>query len=175
MNFVIRRRRDPDNSQCLALAELVRRRDGYPPLGPIDIRHFLAPPYELAGWVAESNSKILGHAALHSTGFPVTIEKAVQCTGLPASSLGVVARMFVAPESRRAGIAKALLDTVVSEAHQRGLRPILDTATHFDAAIKLYESAGFECAGEVTFVWADEPRLSGRVLIGPASATPRTR
>jgi ribosomal protein S18 acetylase RimI-like enzyme len=167
MDYLIRERQDSDVPTCLELAALVKRTDGYPPLGPVDVEHFLSPPYELSAWVAEDNSTIVGHAALHSTGLPVTIERALAHTGLSQRRLGVIARMFVAPESRRSGVARSLLETAVVRAHERGLWPVLDTAAHFDAAIELYESAGFERVGEVTFVLPDVPPHEGYVFIGP--------
>jgi GNAT superfamily N-acetyltransferase len=164
---VIRLRQESDIGACLAMARQVKERDGYPPLGRIDVEHFLAPAYELAAWVAESDTRIVGHAALHSTGFSVTIERAVEATGTAPERLGVVARMFVDPEVRGKGVARTLLDTVVEEAHARGLRPVLDTAAHFHAAIKLYEASGFVRAGDVTFVVPGEEPLDGLVFVGP--------
>lgn len=164
---MIRERRESDLTELLELAQLVRDTDGYPPLGAIDVEHFLAPPYELLAWVALLDAKIVGHAALHSTGFPVTIERALERIAVTKERLGVIARMFVSPEVRGTGIPRSLLDTAVAQAHGRGLWPVLDTAAHFAAAIKFYESAGFERAGDVTFVIGDEPPLKGMVFIGP--------
>jgi hypothetical protein len=56
----------------------------------------------------------------------------------------------------------------VVDAHGRGRQPILDVATHFDAAIALYESCGWDRAGEVTIELSDEPSLQCYVYIGPA-------
>lgn len=164
---MIRERCESDFTELLELAQLVRDTDGYPPLGIIDVEHFLAPPYEIAAWLAQVDSTIVGHAALHSTGFPVTIERALEHTGVTKEGLGVIARMFVSPEVRGTGIARSLLGAAVAEAHSRRLWPVLDTAAHFETAIRFYESAGFKRAGDITFVVGDEPPLKGLVFVGP--------
>ena len=48
-----------------------------------------------------------------------------------------------------------------ADAHRRGRRPVLDVATQFSAAGALYESAGWERAGEVTIT------VDGRYLPNP--------
>jgi len=166
--FIVRERRESDVPECLALAEVVRETDGYPPVGPIDTAHFLTPPYELAAWVAERDDAVIGHVALHYTGYRSTIELAAEHTGLPEDHLGVVARMFVAPTARRVGVARGLLDTVVAEAHRRRLLPVLDVAPHLEAAMALYESAGFERVGEATFAFPGIGPRRVYVFIGPA-------
>jgi GNAT superfamily N-acetyltransferase len=145
----------------------VRRHDGYPPRGPVDVEQFLAPPQELAAWVAEIDSAIVGHAALHLAGAGVTMALAARHTGRPPEQLALVARVLVGPTARRSGVARSLLATATADAQHRDRHPILDVATHFRAAIGLYESCGWDRAGEVTIHVGDEPSLQCYVYVGP--------
>ena len=53
--------------------------------------------------------------------------------------------LAVAPEARRAGVARALLDDAVAQARAVGLAGVaLDTALNNGSARKLYESSGFD-------------------------------
>jgi GNAT superfamily N-acetyltransferase len=150
------------------MALAVRRRDGYPPRGPVDVGQFFAPPQELAAWVADVDSALVGHVALHDTGAGVTMALGTRHTGTPPQQLALVARLLVGAPARRRGVARALLATAVAGAHARNRRPILDVATHLDAAVGLYESCGWDRAGEVTIEFDDQPSLQCYVYIGPA-------
>ena len=52
-------------------------------------------------------------------------------------------------------------------AHDRARWPILEVATHFDAAIALYERAGWTRAGRVNVHFRDAEPLAEYVYIGP--------
>jgi GNAT superfamily N-acetyltransferase len=163
----IRARYAADIDRCLDLARAVHSRDGYPPRGPVDVATFLAPRQELVAWVAEDAAEIVGHAALHRSGAALTVACATRHLGLPADDVAVVARVLVAPRARRQGVARALLDQAVGGAHERGLHPILDVATHFDAAIALYEDAGWARVDTLTIEFAALPDLECHVYVGP--------
>jgi GNAT superfamily N-acetyltransferase len=163
----IRGRRPGDDARCLEIARDVHAFDGYPPRGPIDVAHFLSPPQQLAAWVADVDGTVMGHAALHDTGARVTMACAARRVGCDPAHLAVVARVLVHPEARRTGVARALVNTAVEDARRRGRRPVLDVATHFAAAVALYESAGWERAGEVTITVDGEPDLPCYVYVGP--------
>jgi GNAT superfamily N-acetyltransferase len=164
----VRPRRHSDVVPLLELAQLVKMLDGYPPRGPLDVASFLAPPQELAGWVAEDTGAVVGHVALHSTGARVTMDLASRHATKPPAMLAVVARVLVRPTARRTGVAHALLDVAVTDAHRRGLQPVLDVATHLEGAVSLYESYGWARAGEVTIDVDGEPGLQCYVYVGPA-------
>ena len=164
----VRARRPSDLGGCFELAQLVKGLDGYPPRGPVDLERFMAPPQELAAWVAETDSGVVGHVALHRTGARVTMAMAAAYTGRSSDRLAVVARLFVAPAARRGGAARALLQRAVADAQGRGLQPVLDVATHFGAAVDLYESCRWRRAGVVTIEFDDAPSLDCYVYVGPA-------
>jgi ribosomal protein S18 acetylase RimI-like enzyme len=52
--------------------------------------------------------------------------------------------LFVAPEARRSGLGRALVQAAIDRANARGARRIeLDTAERNEAAVRLYRSFGF--------------------------------
>ncbi|HEY5023748.1 MAG TPA: GNAT family N-acetyltransferase [Acidimicrobiales bacterium] len=169
----IRPRRTDDVDALLEMAQLVKAVDGYPPRGPIDLASFLAPPQQLAAWVAEHDDNVVGHVALHGAGAAVTTAVAARHTQKQPDELAVVARVLVSPTARRQGVGHALLDTAVAEAQGRGLHPFLDVATELRAAITLYESYGWDWAGEVTIHLDDEPSLQCFVYVAPPVAVRR--
>jgi GNAT superfamily N-acetyltransferase len=165
---LVRPRRPADLDPLLELTHRVKAADGYPPRGPVDVDGFIAPPQELAAWVAELDAQVVGHVALHDTGADDTMDLAAKATGRAPEQLALVARVLVSPGARRRGVAQALLATAVADAHDRGRHPVLEVAVHFDAAIALYESCGWERIGQVTIVFDAEPALERYVYVGPA-------
>jgi GNAT superfamily N-acetyltransferase len=164
----VRPRTAGDLGACERLAREVHRADGYPPRRAGDLHGFVAAAGALGAWVAESHGDVVGHVALQPRSSPAVMALAGGATGLPAERLAVVARLLVAPAHRGVGIGGALLAcaTAASVGHDR--RPILDVAVHFDAAIRLYERAGWTCAGRVTVTFAGEEPLDELVYVGPA-------
>jgi ribosomal protein S18 acetylase RimI-like enzyme len=69
------------------------------------------------------------------------------CVGLKALTppdVAEIKRLFVRPQARGAGIAKALVAGILKLAQERGYREVkLDTLAEMTAAIALYKSFGF--------------------------------
>jgi len=68
------------------------------------------------------------------------------CAGVQlfGSGYGELKRMYVRPQFRRSGFAKSLLQHLSDYARSRGVRLLrLETGIHQQAAIRLYEQAGF--------------------------------
>jgi len=167
--MVVRPRTDADLDACIAMARAVRELDGYPAFMPTDYRTFLAPPDSYGAWVAEDAGDIVGHVALHQRSLAVLIVMADAALHQPVDRLGVVARLLVDPRARRRGVGHLLLDVASADAVARGLRPVLDVATSFHAAIRLYESCGWTRAGEATVRFDDGASLDEFVYLGPSS------
>ena len=84
--------------------------------------------------------------------------EAAGCGGLLPLDSGAaeVKRMYVRPELRGQGVARAVLARLVEDARKLGAtRLVLETGVHQHEAIRLYERAGFlavECWGEYSGV-----------------------
>src|SRR5207302_2545060 len=83
--------------------------------------------------------------------------------------LSVVARLVVAPNTRRRGIGRLLLGRAATEAADRGLVPILDVVSGSRAAIALYERAGWTRLGEVSIAFQEGPIIEESVYVAPGS------
>jgi putative acetyltransferase len=58
--------------------------------------------------------------------------------------LGEIVRLFVVPEMRRVGLAKALIDRLIEEGQARQIeRFTVETNTNWHEAIQLYQHCGF--------------------------------
>jgi GNAT superfamily N-acetyltransferase len=152
---IVRRRTDEDVDRCLQLARIVHELDGYPPYLPTDLRGFIVSMDALAAWVADRDGDVIGHIALHRRTSDEVMGLASGMTGRPPEHLGVVARLLVSPEARREGIGRALLRTAEADAVDRGLCAVLDVATQFEAAHRLYEACGWSRVGAVTAHFED--------------------
>jgi GNAT superfamily N-acetyltransferase len=164
---LVRERSDADLAGCVELARAVHERDGYPHYLPGDLRDFLVMPDAYGAWVAAQDGRILGHVALRPRTAPGPMELASAATGHPASRLGVISRLLVAPAARREGVGRRLLEHSWRQAVSRGLWPVLDVAADLTGAIRLYESCGWVRAGAVTVTFRDGNSLDEYVYVGP--------
>ncbi len=169
----LRVRSESDVDACERLAHVVHAADGYPPRCADDLRAFVSATDALGAWVAESEKGIIGHVALLPRSSRAVMAVGITATGRPPEQLCVVARLFVSPTTRNAGIGSSLLAVAADAGYARGLRPILDVAAHLDNAIRLYERAGWMCAGQVTVHFDNEAPLEELVYIGPPRGVAR--
>lgn len=167
----LRIRRESDLDACEQLAHVVHAVDGYPRRCADDLRVFVSAADALGGWVAQLEKGIVGHGALQPRGSRAAMALGSAATGRPPEQLCVVARLFVSPTERKAGISGSLLALAADAGLARGLWPILDVAAHLDDAVRLYEGAGWMCAGQVTVDLRNEAPLEELVYIGPASGS----
>jgi len=163
----VRPRVDADLVACQRLAEIVHARDGYPVYLPGDLRSFLLVPDAIAAWVAVESDEVVGHVALRPGHTGAMMDLATEKTGIPMSRFGVVARLLVSPPARRSGIGRSLLDRAAGHAIARGLRPILDVVDSHVPAIRLYESLGWMCLGEITVTFGPGVTVDEFVFIAP--------
>ena len=119
-------------------------------LGDIEHTYFEQKMSHL--WVAECNRTVIGMVAL----VPDTDHEG--CFGKSGEVVGRLRRMAVLPEFRRLGVAKQLLDTLLSYAKQVGYKQIvLLTTSAQEAAIKFYTKHDFQLVSK---------RLANRVMRG---------
>jgi GNAT superfamily N-acetyltransferase len=163
----VRRRTEADLDRCVALAAAVHELDGYPPYLPTDLRTFLDSPDAYGAWVVEHGDEIAGHVALHRRTLAPVMTMAAEALQQLVERLGVVARLLVAPTGRRRGVGRTLLDVAAADAIARGLYPVLDVVTQFQAAIRLYEACGWTRVGEVAVGLPDGSSITEHVYLGP--------
>jgi len=169
----VRRRSASDFDACEGLARAVHAADGYPPYLPDgDFTGFTSSPDAIDAWVATKQGAVLGHVALHRTSSPPVIRLATSELSVEATRLAVVARLLVAPEARRHGIGRLLLERAARAAYDRGLQPILDVATRFAAAVSLYERSRWRRLGTVSVEFPDGTAIEEFVYQAPQPHTP---
>jgi GNAT superfamily N-acetyltransferase len=171
---LVRTRRNSDHDALVKIAEQVHSLDGYPPYLPNhDFRDFLFEHETLAAWVAELAGELVGQVALHPRTGQSAMALAAEALGVEPERLGVVARLLVDPVHRGLGAAKTLLEVAASAAVERHRIPILDVASHFHAAVGLYERCGWVRLGEVE-VPLPTGLLKEYVYLAPVSLRPVT-
>jgi GNAT superfamily N-acetyltransferase len=92
------------------------------------------------GWIAEQDTRAVGGIGLWLMDYPPNFRD-------PSGTRGYVMNMYVAPEMRRRGLARQLLDSAVQEAHARNIRVVTLHATKLGRA--LYEQCGFKSTTEM--------------------------
>jgi ribosomal protein S18 acetylase RimI-like enzyme len=97
-----------------------------------------------SGWITDDQGRAVASAGILVLDWP---PHPLDPTGVER---GYLLNVFVEPEYRRRGLAHALVDLCLAEAHQRSLRVV---ALHSsDAARPIYESLGFRSTSEMLYV-----------------------
>lgn len=165
---LIRERQAADHPALDLLARSVHKLDRYPVYMPDDdFLAFVVSAEALDGWVAVEQGRVVGHVALHRRSSPGVIALAASRLGVQAAKCGVVARLLVAPEQRRTGLGRRLLDHATDQCRRRQLAPILDVVDGTEPAIALYERAGWRHLGTVSFMLPDGSELTEHVYAAP--------
>jgi len=164
--IAVRRREQEDLGRCARVLERVRVTDNYPVLWPDDSSRWLSPRGMGCAWVAEVEDRVVGHVVLLT--FAAGTAHWIAATGLHADQVGVISRLFVDPDCRRAGVGGTLLDTASTEAAARGLHPVLDVIATRGSATRLYEQRGWRRV--LTKPWSTDVQLSHHFYVGPKSA-----
>ncbi|MCP5028808.1 MAG: GNAT family N-acetyltransferase [Actinomycetia bacterium] len=164
----IRPREKDDFGPLETIARAVHKSDGYPLYMPDDdFRGLLDSADAIAAWVAVTDDNLIGQVSLHSRSSPEVNAFIVDQLGLAEDRLGVVARLIVDPSRRRAGVARALLETAEQAAIDRGLTPILDVVDQFTPAIALYERQGWKRRGTVSIDLPDATTINEHIYTAP--------
>lgn len=96
------------------------------------IRHMADRTF--VSWIAVDENKIIGTSGMSFVEKPPYF-------GCPSGKIGLLSSMYTAPNYRRMGIARELLNRVIEEARNYGCGTIQITAS--DMGVKLYKSYGF--------------------------------
>lgn len=107
----------------------------------IDLAPYLRDYYKkhmadgtFVSWLAYDGEKIVGTSGMSFVERPPIFS-------CPSGRLGILSSMFTSPDHRRMGIARQLLDRVISEAREYGCGAVQITAS--DMGVRLYTAYGF--------------------------------
>lgn len=143
----VRPRAEADVERLLAIVARTHESDRYPRILPDVSRDFVVSRHEVAAWVAEADD-VVGQVAILELLGDDDLRARTDGWGL-SDGVVIVGRLFVDPSARGSGAGRALLGAATAGAHERGRRPILDVMKDAEAAIALYEQAGWERIGDV--------------------------
>ncbi|AUG77040.1 GCN5 family acetyltransferase [Kitasatospora sp. MMS16-BH015] len=166
-DVVVRERGVGDLDACLRALRSVQETDGYPVVWPRDPLGWLTPAGVVGGWVAELDGVVVGQVLLGPAGEGLAAD-----AGLPAAELVSVVRLFVGVAARGRGVARLLLARATEEAARLGRRPVLEVETRAEAAIALYERAGWKLVGTRVADWRRQDGSAAHVhtYLGPVAA-----
>ena len=103
---------------------------------------------DVLAWVAVQDEEAVGMVILSLFRLPPN-------TWCPQGNTGYVSGLYVRPECRRRGIARALMDTLLAQANAAGCQRLLLHATSQGRA--LYESLGFRPSADTMAAYMDCP------------------
>lgn len=151
MSLEIRPRRDTDLAALGRVLVRVHSQDGYPVEGVADPIRWLTPPHQLAAWTALDQGQPVGHAALaQATMDDDAAQVWHEYTGASLDRLTLLTRLFVDPDHRGQGIGRMLMRTIHDHLHQQKKTLAFDVMLKDQAAIRLYEAAGYVRIGAIT-------------------------
>lgn len=163
----IRTRTDQDLVNLGHALVRVHGNDGYPVEGVADPRSWLTPPGLIRSWVAELADVIVGHVSVSVPQGEEAVTLWSNDSGASADSIGVLARLFVLPESRGHSLGKRLTQTAMEYSTEVGRRLVLDVMTKDRAAIALYEHLGWRHIGDTHHVFDGSPGVPARCYVAP--------
>ena len=166
--MLLRARTTDDIDALCRLVRVIHESDGYPTLLRDDVQNFVVRTNCLAAWVCEHDHRVVGHIALHTVWSNEVAGLAASALGRTRESLASVSRLFVEAEWRRRGVAGRLLGIATSEAHERGLWPVLDVVTTYASAVALYEREGWVRLGAIALPMPDGQLIDEYVYAAPS-------
>ena len=164
----VRRRTSADLGTCGAILRRVHELDRYPVEGVTDTDTWLNPPTLTRAWVATLDHQVVGHALLTS---PTEGDDAARLwheqTDTPLAAITVLGRLFVDPLARGHAAGSQLLREVLQYATAHGLTAVLDVMEKDEAAIRLYERAGWMPIGEARHTFGANQSIRALCYVAP--------
>ncbi|MEU1380540.1 GNAT family N-acetyltransferase [Streptomyces albidoflavus] len=164
----VRPRESRDLAEAATVLTAVHESDGYPVEGVKDPEAWLSPEGLLAAWVAELDGHVVGHVAINS---PQPGEEVARLwreeSGDDDSHIGVLARLFVARQARKASVGKLLIEAATAYARDSHRRLVLEVLTKDAAAIRLYERLGWQRIGEAVHTFGGK-QVDAVCFVAPA-------
>ncbi len=162
----MRRRAVEDLPGCVRALEAVHVANAYPMWWPADPAGWLSPAGWTAAWVAELAGVVVGHVCVVRG---VEDPLVTSLTGAGPDRLGMVSRLFIAPEARGRGLGGSLLAAGSSYASALGLQLMLDVVDDAGPAVALYERLGWRLVDRRLTDWTTPrgDRLPVRIYLAP--------
>jgi len=147
MAALIRPRAEADLPACVGALRATHEASGYPAVWPRDpVRWLTSSGRDVQAWVAADDGAVVGHVALGRDD---------DIAGTATTPSLAIMRLFVAPAARGRGVGAALLAAAVDVVRANASRPVLTVADSGDAAIRLYERAGWQRIGQRRAGWQE--------------------
>lgn len=166
----VRERQDNDLPVLAAVLERVYAHDGYPVEGIADPRAWLEHPHEIQSWTAVVDDVPVGQVTLTEAQPEDDAARAwIERTGGSVTDIAVMARLFLDPDQRGAGLAGFLILALRHHAQVISRSVVFDVMAKDTAAIHLYDRFGAEQIAEVTHHFGDGRTEPALVYAFPAS------
>ena len=167
----VRERHDHDLPALAAVLERVYAHDGYPVEGIADLRAWLEPPHEIQSWTAVVDGVPVGQVTLTEAQPEDDAARAwIERTGGSVTDIALMARLFLDPGHRGAGLAGFLILGLRHHAQLIGRTVVFDVMVKDTAAVHLYDRSGAEQIAEVTHRFGNGRTEPALVYVFP---TPR--
>lgn len=163
---------DTDTAGAARALVSVHTTDGYPVEGVGRPIAWIRSPDVLSAWVAEADGEIVGHVAVMRSRGEDAVRLWQRWSGTDASTIAVLARLFVVREARGDSVGEHLTRTAMEYAQREKLRLVLDVMTKDTAAIRLYERLGWQKIGRADHRYGDDQRMAALCYVSP-DAGPR--
>jgi GNAT superfamily N-acetyltransferase len=164
----VRNRTAQDLQTCGAILRRVHELDGYPVEGVTDTDAWLNPTTLTKAWVATLDHEIVGHSLLTS---PTEHDDAARLwqeqSGIPLAAITVLGRLFVDPLARGHNAGSHLMKAALQYATRHRLTAVLDVMEKDDAAIRLYERAGWRQIGEARHTFGANQSVRALCYVAP--------
>lgn len=168
-SVLVRQRQDSDMSQAAAGLVRVHALDGYPVEGVSQPEAWLTPPGMMNAWVAEKSGTVVGHVAVSRPEDEWAVTLWTEQSGERASSVAVLARLFVVPEARKMAAGESLMRAAVDYARGQGIRLVLDVLAKDRAAIRLYTRLGWKNIGSAAHAFGAGEEAEAFCFVSPAT------
>ena len=165
----IRSRRDSDIPGAAEALVKVHASDGYPVEGVDEPEAWLTPPEVLQAWIADLDGRVVGHVALSHPNGEDAVSFWLDQSGATEHEVAVLARLFVAPEARRMALGRRLTEAAMDYGVEHGLRLVLDVMTKDTAAMRLYETLGWQQIGVSKHAYGDGQQTDAICYVSPGT------
>ncbi|MGX2995208.1 GNAT family N-acetyltransferase [Streptomyces sp. JNUCC 64] len=165
----IRLRNSSDIPQAAAALVSVHDVDGYPVEGVDHPEVWLSPNGLLKAWVAVREGRVVGHVAVTRPTGESAVALWVSQSGEVENAVGVLARLFVAPDARKQATGERLVRAAESYAQAHGLRLVLDVMRKDLSAIRLYRRLGWLELGPIAHRFGEGQQTEAVAYVSPGA------